>query len=102
MKTFDDLEFNDDLGPMGRKIDAKMFFPNGYGISVIRNDHPTFGFTSYTTDDEWEIAVIVGTSREEKWKIVYDTPITEDVIGHLSDDEVTEIMQQIQELPPRT
>ena len=56
------------------------------------------GYGSYTRNDsEWELAVLKG--NEEEWNLTYDTPITDDVIGHLCEDEVTEIMKQVQELP---
>jgi hypothetical protein len=65
-------------------------------VSVVRfkfNDC----FGSYTSnDDEWELAVIFG--NENEWDITYNTPITSDVMGHLSSDEVTKTMKQVQEL----
>jgi len=87
MKEFKDLEFIEkpEIG-----INAKMFFDNGYGISVIRN------IISYTSKDklDYEIAVLKG--NEKDWDICYDTPITSNVLGYLSPEEVTEIMIQIQ------
>jgi hypothetical protein len=67
---------------------AEMEFDNGYGISVIN------GTNAYVRGSyEWEIAVL------KNGNLCYDTPITDDVIGHQTADEVTEIMKQIQELP---
>jgi len=96
MKTFKDLEFNPHK--TGEGLQAVMFFENGYGISVVRFKMPMgFGYGSYTdNENEWEIAVLFGDENDSH--LTYNTPITDDVIGHLTDDEVTDIMKQIQEL----
>lgn len=89
MKTFKDLKFT----KCTNGLDAKMYFENGYGISVIRFKTP-YGYGSYTLNEkQWEIAVLRGED------ICYDTPITDNVIGYLSAREVTKIMKQIQQLP---
>lgn len=63
-----------------------MFFKNGYGVSVVRFKM-AFGYGSYTDNDsEWELAVLFGN---EEWTLTYNTPITDDVIGHLTGTEVT-------------
>lgn len=83
METFDSLEFN----PLGGGHQARMNFPNGYGVSVVQSP------LSYTSDDwEWEVAVFKGDY------ICYDTHITDNVLGHCEQARVTEIMAQIQEL----
>ena len=95
-KTFDDLEFK--KHPAGNGFQGLAEFPNGYGVSVVRFKlsrpfGPQIGYGSYTSDeDEWELAILKDGS------ITYNTPITEDVIGHLTKDQVTEIMKQVQEL----
>ena len=89
MKTFKDLKF--EPHPIGNGKQARMFFKNGYGISVVRFNR------SYTSSDaDWEIAVLFGNA--EKSSLTYNTPITNDVIGWLSDDGVTKVMEQIQAL----
>lgn len=97
MKTFKDLVFNPHR--TGEGLQALMFFENGYGISVVRFKMPMgFGYGSYTNNEnEWEIAVLYGNN--EKFSLTYNTPITDDVIGHLTADEVSDIMKQIQTLP---
>jgi hypothetical protein len=96
MKTFNDLDFRPH--PAGEGKQGFAFFPNGYGISVIRFKIGSFGYGSYTNnEDEWEIAVLYGDENE--FDLTYNTPITNDVIGHLSESEVTEIMLKIQALP---
>ena len=63
-------------------------FPNGYGASVICNPY------SYGGDmGLWEIAVF-----DKEGNLTYETPITDDVIGYLNDDEVIEVLNKIKEL----
>jgi hypothetical protein len=86
-----------------------MDFPNGYGVSVVRFTRYAYGspfdsfivgmcadspgYGSYTSNEsEWELAVF------HKGSICYDTPITDDVLGHLSDDAVTKVMGKVQRL----
>lgn len=98
MKTFKDLEFelhdiaketrNTGIGYFKDATQAVMEFPNGYGISVITG-------TCFYTDilHPFECAVVWGNH------LCYDTPITDDVIGHCNTEDVTNIMKQIQKLP---
>lgn len=95
MKTFENLVF--ETHPMGNGFMSKMFFPNGYGVSVVRFKSPFGGGGSYTNGDQWEVAVLKG--NHEDWDLCYDTDITNNVIGYLTDNEVTEIMGRIQNLP---
>lgn len=77
-------------------------FDNGYGASVIK-DHPgSYG----AINDLWELAVVRDARyshiiKDRLWHVTYDTPITDDVIGYLTDEEVLKIMKQIQELPEK-
>ena len=64
------------------------FYPNGYGVSVICHEF-SYGL---------ELAVLKGT--EESAEICYDTPITNDVCGHLTLDQLHEIKEQVKALPP--
>jgi hypothetical protein len=66
----------------------KYKFPNGYGASVVKHEYSYGG-----TDGLWELAVL--DSEDE---ITYHTPITQDVIGHLSWDNVEKYLQEIKEL----
>ena len=71
-------------------------FDNGYGASVI--DH------GYGSDRGlYEMAVVKWTTTSEGfsdfWDICYDTPIADDVMGHLTMDKVIEIIEKIKELP---
>jgi hypothetical protein len=94
MKTFKDIDFQPHS--VGDGISGKIFFDNGYGVSVVRfkiNDR----YSSYTNNEnEWELAILFGNEKE--WELTYNTPITNDVIGWLSEDKVTDIMKKVQEL----
>jgi hypothetical protein len=72
-------------------IQALHFFPNGYGVSVVRCPE-SYGFA----DDLYEVAVLKGVS--EKWEICYDTPVTDDVLGHRDEQDIENIMEEIQAL----
>ena len=71
-------------------------FPNHYGVSVVRG-HGTKG----AEKGLYELAVIHMGPDDDWSEIVYDTPITNDVIGYLTPDDITDIMQQVSELPLR-
>jgi hypothetical protein len=83
--TFEDLEFQPH--PTGGE-QAKIHFKNGYGASVIRTPHSLGG-----NEGLYELAVTRGRY------ITYDTPITDDVLGYLTPDRVSELLQQIEALP---
>lgn len=74
-------------------------FPNGYGASVIRFEVAR-GVGSYGVDQgKWELAVIkFGGESLDDFNLVYDTPISDDVLGYLSEDEVDIILSQIEAL----
>jgi hypothetical protein len=97
MKIFKDLKFKPHTD--GEGLQGLMFFENGYGISVIRFKIGSLGYGSYTNNEkEWEVAVLFGNENESE--LCYTTPITNDVIGHLTAKQVTEIMKKIQRLNP--
>ncbi len=50
----------------------------------------------------WELAVMLcDPQREGVWKLTYETPITDDVVGHLTEREVCLFLGDIRNLPPR-
>lgn len=70
-------------------------FKNGYGASVVKNR------MSYGHDDDlWELAVLEfeDGGKSYNWDITYDTPITEDVEGYLTDEDVRNLLRRIKEL----
>lgn len=67
-------------------------FNNGYGASVIR------GVGTYGgREGLWELAVLCFDEDGESW-LTYDTPITSDVIGYLTIDEVNKQLDKIKKL----
>jgi len=66
-------------------------FDNGWGASVVSNA------MSYGGDSGlYELAVIKFTGDD--WDINYDTSITNDVIGHLTEDKLQHILTEIEAL----
>lgn len=66
-------------------------FENNYGASVVCHSY------SYGGDRGlWELAVL--TFDGDDWDLTYETPITNDVIGHLEWEEVEDILKRIEEL----
>lgn len=95
MATFEDLVFVEECfkGILYSKY-AKIFFPNGYGASVVT------GTGCYISEDfPYELAVLKGTSVRN-CVLCYDTPITDNVIGYLSESDVTRYLSKIEKLEP--
>jgi hypothetical protein len=68
-------------------------FPNGYGASIIRGPL-TYGGNRGL----FELGVIRFTSKTQ-WDLVYSTPVTNDVLGGLTGNEVLATLAEIQVLP---
>ena len=92
--NFSDLQFQPH--PVAIGIQARHFFDNGYGISVVKFRGIVGGGSYGYEQGLYESAVLKGT--EENWQICYDTPMTSDVIGHQTEEEVEELLQQIENL----
>lgn len=92
---FSDLQFEPHpAAPDG--IAARHFFPNGYGISVVRFTSP-YGGGSYGADQGlYESAVL--KRNADDWELCYDTPITSDVLGHQTEEEVEVLLHEIENL----
>ena len=63
-------------------------FPNGYGSSVVRHKG-SYGYSKGL----WELAVL-----DEFGELDYTTPITNDVLGHLSEEEIILKLNEIRGL----
>ena len=87
MKTFNDIVFK--TNPMGADfgIVSRTEFDNGYEVSVVKSPY-TYGGDKGL----YELAVF------KDGEITYATPITDDVIGYLRPEDVTDVMIKIQQL----
>ena len=73
-------------------------FENGLGASVVRAPNVGFWGSTYGYDQGlWELAVLTFISEDE-YTLNYSTPITNDVLGHLSDEDVIAILARIEAL----
>jgi hypothetical protein len=84
--TFQELKFQDHT-LVGRK-QCIVQFPNGYGASIVQGEH-TYG----GKDGLYELAVF-----GEDGHITYDTPITDDVLGYLTEQDVEDTLNKIKDL----
>ena len=87
MKTFKDLEFEPHAAGIGGVM-SRIQFDNGYGVSVVKTPH-TYGGDK----DLYELAVL-----DNEGNLTYSTPVTDDVIGYLRPEDVTDVMEKIQQL----
>ncbi len=87
--NIDELDFETHpSGLGGTRATAK--FSNGFGASVIT------GNAWYTSEGSpYEIAVL-----DANGKLTYGTPITDDVLGHLSEAEANKVLSDIEALSP--
>lgn len=85
IKTFKDLQpFTSD----DEITRYRLNFSNGYGISVVR------GLNTYSGDGTYEIAVLKNND------LCYSTPITDDVVGWVSEEQINTIMEELQSYFP--
>ena len=87
MKTFIDIVFK--ANPMGDDfgIVSRTQFDNGYEVSVVKSPY-TYGGDKGL----YELAIF------KDGEITYATPITDDVMGYLRPEDVTDVMEKIQQL----
>ncbi len=88
MKQFKDIEFKEHPSTFGGII-GRIEFENGYGASVVKSP-----FSYGGGDDLYELGVLGNDGQ-----LCYTTPITDDVIGYLTEADVEELMLKIQQLP---
>ena len=84
MKGFNDLEFKTHSFHNG--VISRLYFNNGYGVSVVKHEYSYGGKEGF-----FELAIL-----NSNGELVYDTPITNDVLGWLTDERVSEIMKEVQ------
>lgn len=68
-------------------------FPNNRGASVIKHTS-SYGYS----EDLWELGVIRFGTDDDVWGLDYETEITNDVIGYLTDEDVQDLLKRIKEL----
>jgi hypothetical protein len=69
-------------------VQAKIQFSNGFGASVVKTP-----FSYGGKNGQYELAVF-----GQDGNITYDTPITNDVLGYLSETAVSTALAKIQSL----
>ncbi|MES2781910.1 MAG: hypothetical protein V4657_03875 [Pseudomonadota bacterium] len=86
--SFHELQF----GPhsVAGGIRARVKYPNGYQASVVKFNG-SYGFKQGL----YEMAVLDDDG------LCYDTPITDDVLRNLTEDDVTETLKAIAALPAK-
>ena len=88
MKMFNALEFTQhDVGFGNTK--SKVFFDNGYGASVFCGE---MFYTDF--NHPYELAVLTSDGS-----LCYTTPLTDDVIGYLTAQDVDDMLILISKLP---
>lgn len=81
-------EFDNAFRTFGDSYSHRFKFKNGYGASVIKH-YGSYGYE----EDLFELAVLDSNDN-----LCYDTPLTDNVIGYLTNDEVLELLEQIKNL----
>jgi len=95
MVTFDDIKFVPHM--VGDGLHGLIFFPGGYGLSVVRYKIPYSNrYSSYTDDKTWEVAILKGT--KDQWEICYDTELTNDVLAYQTKEDINRIIKHVQRL----
>ena len=93
---YEDVDLNESYRTGRQK---RYTFRNGYGASVVMDTGliPTKTFFLHGGKrDLWELAVL----KDDE--LCYDTDITNDVIGHLNDPEVDQLLERIANLEETT
>ena len=88
MKKFEDLDFIKLDDGFMKGVKCRMMFENGFGVSVVSHTYSYGG-----KDGLFEVAVL-----DADGDLTYNTPVTNDVVGYLNPDEVTDIMEEVQKL----
>lgn len=76
------LEFTDHMG-ISR---ASLELPNGYGISVVHGEY------TYSDENTFEVGIL------HNGKLCYDTPITNDVLGYQTPEDIVNIINQLEKM----
>jgi hypothetical protein len=91
MKGFKDLEFHESED-YDDGVYAFEFFDNNFGVSVIKNRYSHGGSKGL-----YELAVVYMSPEMTESEIHYNNDVAQgDVRGYLTEDDVTELMEQVQ------
>jgi hypothetical protein len=83
-----------DRGGLGKQLRAR--YPNGYGASVVQGPFSYGGESGL-----YELAVFHNNKVDEEGQtLCYASPITSDVVGWLTAEEVVAKLHEIAQLPP--
>ncbi len=69
-------------------------FPNGFGASIVQGPY-TYG----GPDGKFELGVVEFNESGKNYDLTYDTPIIDDVLGHLSKKDCFDYLHKIMALP---
>lgn len=91
MKTFKDLVFKPSE-PILNGVQARIYFDNGYGASVIKNKFSLGGSAGF-----YEL----GVTKDDQ--LHYNNPVANgDVVGWLKEEEVSKLLIEIQNLKDKS
>jgi hypothetical protein len=90
MKTFNDLIFGQHINNCIKDTkQARMQFDNGYGISVLLGGEGIYS----NGIDTYEVAILYDD------ELCYDSGLCDDIFAHRTQEEITKLMEKIQQLP---
>jgi hypothetical protein len=89
MKTFKDIPFELDNGC----VKGQLIFDNNWGVSILMGP-----FTKGGLVGKYELTILQWIPEKNFSVASYNNPISNDTIGHLSQEEINALMKQIQEL----
>mgnify|MGYP006266722781 CR=1 FL=1 len=92
---FSELDFKPH--PKLSGIQAKHFFNNGYGVSILKSPHSYGGFEGL-----YELAILkeyiqrgYGSDIQKSWRIYENSPIADDFLGNLTEEQVESIVTYV-------
>lgn len=68
-------------------------FENNFGASVVRHN-----FSYGGEEGLFELAVLTFADETNDYELTYNTEITDDVLGHLTEADVAELLTKIEQL----
>lgn len=88
--------------PVGDGVQKIYRFDNGLGASVIRNTYNGIPFSYGASEGLWELGVVKfnedHVDENPSFSLTYETPITDDVLGYLTEEDVDRTLAEIEAL----